>query len=590
MKKAYLVALLWMLCTISYAQFPTPYCGPITFLANVEPITLVNFAGFNKTSSNTVGTTAHENFTSTIGQVTAGQTYPITLKGNTDGDFITALSVFIDWNRDNDFYDANETYYIGTITNSTGLDSVKLEGNINVPGYISAGNVRMRVLKIWNDGDLNVLPEPCNANLADFGQAEDYTLNVTAITQCLTGTKFPANAFAASNCDGSIATISTASQTNQYIELITVANSSYRVLSSRSGDYLTLTEDAGATVLVAGYSEISFTATVSDTVRVYIHADINCATDTLTRSIRFACGLKCFNGNLFPSSTFTPNVCDSVTQNLITDSASSGQYSNVEVRTASDYIFSTSNPNDYITLTADGINVSAEGPSPLEWKSNLTGTIRFYVNTDRYCSVDTLKRSKYVVCSILEPPGCVSNMYPPDGDTLYVSVENYLFSWDLPSTGGPILQMTMVIGTDSLNPQYFFPVPIGNNIPIILDQTDLNKTYYWWLELENEAGISTCRPIIHSFKVLQSPATSVNNTKELKASIYPNPAYNQINIINAEDIQSALFINTLGQLVKSIDVDQKDMTVDVSDLKAGIYQLLLRSKQGTEKVIKFVKE
>jgi hypothetical protein len=38
-----LLAFLLAFAAEGYAQFPAPYCGPITFTNNEEPITLVNF-------------------------------------------------------------------------------------------------------------------------------------------------------------------------------------------------------------------------------------------------------------------------------------------------------------------------------------------------------------------------------------------------------------------------------------------------------------------------------------------------------------------------------------------------------------------
>ncbi len=165
-----------------FAQFPLPYCGPMTFTSNVEPITLVNFAGINNTSSALVGAAngttiiAHEDYTAIIGNVTAGSTYPITLKGNTDGGFTTNLRVYIDWNQNNDFTDSGESYDVGTIVNSTGVDAVQLVGNIIVPGNATAGNTRMRVIKRFNGYGTS-----CQIG-GGFGQAEDYTLTVTIPT------------------------------------------------------------------------------------------------------------------------------------------------------------------------------------------------------------------------------------------------------------------------------------------------------------------------------------------------------------------------------------------------------------------------
>ena len=167
----------------AFGQFPAPYCGPMTFTSNVEPITLVNFAGINNTSSATVGqnngTTiiAHENYTAITGNVFAGSTYPITLKGNTDGNYTTKLRVFVDWNSDNDFDDAGESYDIGDIVNSTGTDAIQLVGSITVPGGATAGSKRMRVVKRFN-----VFGTACQTGTG-YGQAEDYTL-IVALPSC----------------------------------------------------------------------------------------------------------------------------------------------------------------------------------------------------------------------------------------------------------------------------------------------------------------------------------------------------------------------------------------------------------------------
>lgn len=180
MKKITLMFLcIFAFATQTYAQFPAPYCGPLTNTNGTEPITLVNFAGINNTTSPTIGAVnpAHEDFTALVGNVFAGSTYAITLKGNTDGNYNTNLSVFIDWNQNNVFTDAGETYNVGSILNSTGVDAVQLVGNILVPTNAIAGNTRMRVVKRYNASN-TVFPTSCQIGTG-FGQAEDYTVSVT---------------------------------------------------------------------------------------------------------------------------------------------------------------------------------------------------------------------------------------------------------------------------------------------------------------------------------------------------------------------------------------------------------------------------
>ena len=164
-----------------FAQFPLPYCGPLTFTSNVEPITLVNFAGINNSSSALVGANdgttiiAHEDYTSITGNVTAGSSYSITLKGNTDGTYTTYLRVYIDWNQNNDFTDSGESFDIGTIYNSTGADAVQLVGSILVPPTALTGNTRMRVIKRFN-----AYGTSCQTGTG-YGQVEDYSLTVAPL-------------------------------------------------------------------------------------------------------------------------------------------------------------------------------------------------------------------------------------------------------------------------------------------------------------------------------------------------------------------------------------------------------------------------
>lgn len=195
------ITLLFLLVgTLAFAQFPAPYCGPITFTVDVEPITLVNFAGINNTSSNVIaGAIAHEDYTAISGAVAAGTSYTITLKGNTGGNWTNRFMVFADWNQDGDFEDEGEAYEITqTITNSTGVDATQVTQSLPIPVSALAGTTRMRVKKIFGTTDYT---NPCLG--AGFGQVEDYSLAVTASSDC-TGTPAPGDTVSsvASVCAG----------------------------------------------------------------------------------------------------------------------------------------------------------------------------------------------------------------------------------------------------------------------------------------------------------------------------------------------------------------------------------------------------
>lgn len=157
---------------IAAAQSSFAQCS-VNFGTAVEPITLVTFNTINNSTSAAVnGTPSLEDFTSISTDVEKGQTYTITVKGNTDGNFTDYIDVYIDWNHDLDFDDPGEHYFLGTIVNSTGTDSKSVTGDIEIPLTARGGNTVMRVIKKFFES------APACHDDDGYGQAEDYTLAV----------------------------------------------------------------------------------------------------------------------------------------------------------------------------------------------------------------------------------------------------------------------------------------------------------------------------------------------------------------------------------------------------------------------------
>lgn len=93
--------------------------------------------------------------------------YPITItNGNPWWEGDDQCGIWIDWNQDGDFVDANETI---TVTGTPGQGPYT--ANIIPPVTASTGNTRMRIRVSWNTG-----LTACGT--ADWGEVEDYTLNV----------------------------------------------------------------------------------------------------------------------------------------------------------------------------------------------------------------------------------------------------------------------------------------------------------------------------------------------------------------------------------------------------------------------------
>ena len=162
MRKIVLVMLLLILQSILFAQYCTP-----SFPSGTEPICRVQFNTIDNSSSCTPSGASYENYTTISTSLTSGNTYPITIWGNTNGNFTNHINVYIDWNNNGVLNDAGENYYLGSIINCANCSAT---GNIVVPAGVS-GPIRMRIVKKYNtQGD------PCNS--AGFGQAEDYTITI----------------------------------------------------------------------------------------------------------------------------------------------------------------------------------------------------------------------------------------------------------------------------------------------------------------------------------------------------------------------------------------------------------------------------
>jgi hypothetical protein len=151
------------------------YC---TFnFTGVRPITNVVFNTISNASSALTTSPAYENYINYKTNVTAGQSYTISVQGFTNGGNTYNYTVFFDWNQDGDFADSGESFNIGTINNSTGIDGKSTSVSIAIPSSAVLGTTRMRVISHYNTYNTT----PCasvdgNSN----GQVEDYSVNIQA--------------------------------------------------------------------------------------------------------------------------------------------------------------------------------------------------------------------------------------------------------------------------------------------------------------------------------------------------------------------------------------------------------------------------
>jgi hypothetical protein len=139
-----------------------------------EWIQSVLFGPINNNSGSNAG---YGNFTGSTFTVVKGTTYNFTLTpGFTASAYPEYWRIWIDYNGDKDFADAGELVYDAGATATTART-----GTVTIPTTAATTSTRMRVAMRYN-----AAPASCGA--FDFGEVEDYTLNITTSTACATPT------------------------------------------------------------------------------------------------------------------------------------------------------------------------------------------------------------------------------------------------------------------------------------------------------------------------------------------------------------------------------------------------------------------
>jgi hypothetical protein len=79
----------------------------------------------------------------------------------------------------------------------------------------------------------------------------------------------------------------------------------------------------------------------------------------------------------------------------------------------------------------------------------------------------------------------------------------------------------------------------------------------------------------------------IKNNNVSRATLYPNPFKNEINISSLEAVKSVQIMNITGQKVKEVTFDCK--TISTGELSNGIYFVIIESITGNRTVHKMIK-
>jgi hypothetical protein len=150
------------------------YCS-VSITTDDEAISNVQVGAITNASG--LGTGGYTNFSSIVIPMTVGVSYPITVDNSVDGIGGAYnndnLGIWVDWNHDGDFDDADETIAV-TGNPSDG----PYTATINPLATAQSGATKMRIRLVFNE-----VPNPCG--LSEYGETEDYTIDVIPNTPCV---------------------------------------------------------------------------------------------------------------------------------------------------------------------------------------------------------------------------------------------------------------------------------------------------------------------------------------------------------------------------------------------------------------------
>jgi hypothetical protein len=80
-----------------------------------------------------------------------------------------------------------------------------------------------------------------------------------------------------------------------------------------------------------------------------------------------------------------------------------------------------------------------------------------------------------------------------------------------------------------------------------------------------------------------STSISTSELEQPNVLIYPNPASEFLNIVYSPSFEKAELINSLGQIVESIQQNSTNSQLDISNIESGCYTLRIFSKEKMSK-------
>jgi len=139
--------------------------------------------------------------------------------------------------------------------------------------------------------------------------------------------------------------------------------------------------------------------------------------------------------------------------------------------------------------------------------------------------------------------------------------------------------------TESDSLYYTFPFIGATWIPIPIPAS---HEYEWWTNGEKEPILRiTTNEILGNETVTAIEYRDIDrhldagiNEIELAMDIYPNPVQNELHIATLKQMNSIDIVNTSGEIVMHLDVNSAKEVIQLNELAAGAYQVVVKSESG----------
>ncbi|MBS1689462.1 MAG: T9SS type A sorting domain-containing protein [Bacteroidetes bacterium] len=173
-----------LLAQLSYGQTtdPSPYCVagyddlPEPWSHYISNVTL---GSLNNSTGDTAYAAPHYVYYNNITapDLRAGSTYTLSVSHDLTFHFI---AVFIDYNHNNSFSDSGERVLQQKYSSITSPAST---ASITIPATATPGTTRMRAMVFESDNYIGATnAEPCTADTLEWGETEDYNVNIVPAT------------------------------------------------------------------------------------------------------------------------------------------------------------------------------------------------------------------------------------------------------------------------------------------------------------------------------------------------------------------------------------------------------------------------